>query len=271
MNPSELAADLQEWRETSPAVEVQETEYCRLLGYPRGRVLQGRARELADEARAWYAQHGRPWIFGRRIDSATGSNREVKLGGTTFSSKPLLEIIEAGQAQEAMTVAVCAGKECEEEAAKRWQEGKPDEYFFLEIFGSAVVEHLIVAAGGRICAWAETHGMTVLPHYSPGYSGWDISEQGKLWSLINAKGAAMPGGLEVLSTGMLRPKKSLLAVFALTRQLEKARKLARLVPCEGCSLAGCNYRRAPYRRALPQVENTRWISKDSLQGGPLPP
>ncbi len=63
-------------------------------------------------------------------------------------------------------------------------EEKPDEYFFLEIYASAVVEHLITTTGARLCAWAERQGMAVLPHYSPGYSEWDIAEQGKLLALM---------------------------------------------------------------------------------------
>ena len=45
--------------DTLPDINVQPAEYKRLLGYPRERVLSGRARELAEWARAWYAKHGR--------------------------------------------------------------------------------------------------------------------------------------------------------------------------------------------------------------------
>ena len=41
---------------TLPEVNVLPEEYVRLLGYPRGWVLEGRARELADWARDWYAR-----------------------------------------------------------------------------------------------------------------------------------------------------------------------------------------------------------------------
>ena len=53
---------------------------------------------------------------------------------------------------------------------------------------------------------------------------------------------------------MLRPKKSLLAVVGLTRHLDKVRSYARLVPCENCSLPGCQYRRAPFEHFPPQIE-----------------
>jgi hypothetical protein len=55
--------------------------------------------------------------------------------------------------------------------------------------------------------------------------------------------------VEVLDSGMLRPKKTLLAVFGLTRHTERLGSLAGLVPCENCSFGPCQYRRAAYRRA----------------------
>src|SRR4029434_3692641 len=81
----------------------------------------------------------------------------------------------------------------------------------------------------------------------PGYPEWDISQQGKLLALMksNAK-QTLPGELDVLESGMLRPKKSLLALFGLTKQVDRVRKLTELVPCENCSFSPCQFRRAPY-------------------------
>ena len=49
---------------------------------------------------------------------------------------------------------------------------KPDEYFFLEVFGSAVVEHLVTMTGARLVRLGRRRGSAVLPHYSPGYPEW---------------------------------------------------------------------------------------------------
>ena len=134
----------------------------------------------------------------------------------------------------------------------------------MEIFGSAVVEHLVTLASGRICGWADQNKMAVLPHYSPGYSGWDIADQIKLWNLIRQNnGGGFPGELDVLESGMLRPKKSLLAVFGVTRDVEQARRFAKLIPCENCSLPGCQYRRGPYQHALPQLEDIHQLQNSS--------
>jgi hypothetical protein len=234
-------------------LNVAAEEYVRLLGYPRGRVLEGRARELADWAREWYAENGRPWFYARQAESLEITGDSIAIDGVKFSSRRLKSTLEQAQAHSAILVAVGAGEEAEQEAGRRWAEEKPDEYFFLEVYASAVVEHLATATGARLCAWAEQHGMAVLPHYSPGYAEWDVAEQPRLLELLKrTRELAFPSTVEAFETGMLRPKKTMLAVFGLTRHTENLRRITDLVPCENCSFGPCQYRRAPYKRA-PQL------------------
>jgi hypothetical protein len=234
--------------ERCPEVAVQESEYLRLLGYPRDHELEGRARELADGARAWYARHGKPWIYAREAGSLDLDGASIHIDGAGFSSARLGETLRAASAHSAVLVAVSAGPELERESQKLWSEEKPDEYFFLEMFGSAVVEQLTTLAGARLCARAEDERMAVLPHYSPGYPEWNIAEQPRLLRLMQGE---MPGPMESLDSGALRPRKSLLAVFGITRQSAGVRPLSELVACQGCSFENCQYRRAPYRAPLP--------------------
>jgi hypothetical protein len=225
-------------------------EYVRLLGYPRGWVLEGRARELADWARDWYGTNGRPWFYARQAESLEITGDSIHIDGVSFTSKRLQSTLQHAQAHSVILVAVGAGPEAEQEARRRWEEEKPDEYFFLEAFASAVVEHMATSTGARLCDWAEQHGMAVLPHYSPGYPEWDVAEQARLFELLKrTREEPFPSHVEVFDTGMLRPKKTLLAVFGLTRHTERLLRLTDLVPCENCSFGPCQYRRAPYRRA----------------------
>lgn len=157
-------AEAVELADTLPNVSVQPEEYVRLLGYPRGWVLEGRALELAEWARAWYAQNGRPWVYARQAEELAMADGSVYLDGVPFTSKKLQGTFEQAEAHSAILVAVGAGPEAEEEARRLWAEEKPDEYFFLEMFASAVVEHLTAMTGGRLCDWAEQRGMAVLPH-----------------------------------------------------------------------------------------------------------
>jgi hypothetical protein len=244
--------------DTQPDVQVQESEYKRLLGYPEHHPLSGRALELARWARDWYGQHGRPWVYACETGAFELMNRSLSIQGREFASKHLHDQFAQAEAANGIMVVVSAGSECEETARRLWNEEKPDEYFFLEIFGSAVVEHLITFTGARICAWAEPKGMAVLPHYSPGYSGWDVSDQVKLFDLLrNGNGHQFPQEIQVKESGMLQPKKSLLALFGLTRRLDRVQSIRDLVPCENCSYPNCQYRRAPFKCALVQLEDVR--------------
>lgn len=234
--------------DTAPDVQVDPAEYLRLLGYPRDHAIGERAQELADAAREWYRQHGRPWLYARQVDRLAVDDGRICIDGAGFTSQRLAAILHQAEAHGAFLVAVSAGPEAEERARRLWLEEKPDEYFFLETFASAVVERLITAVGARLCAWADGETMAVLPHYSPGYSQWDIAEQSQLLTLIESR-TALPSRLETLDSGALRPKKSQLAVFGLTRHIDRVRRLVDLVPCQSCSLANCQFRRAPYLRA----------------------
>jgi len=229
--------------------DVLEPEYRRLLGYPRSATLSERAQELAGWARAWYRANGRPWVYAREAAELEVVGDIVRLEGAPFRSLRLRSLVEQAAAGGAVLVAASAGSALEEEATRLWRAEKPDEYFFLEVFGSAVVECLITMAGARLCDWAESRGMAVLPHDSPGYVDWDIREQVRLLDQLRRGGQQpLPGELETLESGALRPKKSQLAVFGLTRHTERVRRLTKLSPCENCSYTPCQFRRAPYAR-----------------------
>lgn len=250
-----------ELSDTSPQVNVDPAEYKRLLGFPRDRVLDGRSRDLAEWARSWYAKHGRPWVYARHVDHVELSGNTVALDGASFTSPKLRTTFAQAEAHGAVIVALSAGPEIEAEARRAWEAEKPDEYFFLEIYGSAVVEHLTMTTGARLCAWADERSLAVLPHYSPGYNGWDISEQRRLFDVIRrVNGSPKPfDGIEVLESGMLRPKKSLLAVFGVTKHIDRVKRLTELVPCQSCLLSPCQYRRMPYqvaRASRPSEINT---------------
>ena len=240
---------------TLSSLNVREEEYVRLLGFPRGWVLEGRPRELADLAQDWFAKHGRPWIYARQANQLDIAGESIIIDGMQFSSTRLKSTLQDAGAHGVILVAVGAGPEAEEEARRRWTDEKPDEYFFLEVYASAVVEHLTTLAGAQLCDWAEQRQMAILPHYSPGYPEWDVAEQPRFLELLKkTRSESFPSSVEVFDSGMLRPKKTLLAAFGLTRHKDRLQTLASLVPCERCSFGPCQYRRAPYRRAPRSAE-----------------
>jgi hypothetical protein len=235
-----------------PVFDVQDSEFLRLLGYPRGHQPGERVRELMAWARDWFARFGRAWVYERQAAlELTGET--LRLDGVEFRSNRLQEQFRTNEVSSAMLVAVSAGSECEEQARLLWQEGKPDEYFFLESFGSAVVEDLVARASGRICDLAGHLELMAVARCSPGYTGWDIADQNKLFDVVaRGKSRPFPGPIEVLTSGMLRPKKSLLAVFGLA-SARGNKGMPAEAPCESCAFSPCQYRRAPNAPARADV------------------
>ena len=133
-----------EWNEVHPEVEVQPAEYQRLLGYPPGHVLDGRAQELADWAREWYAEHGRPWIYAREVGQRRNGRRVGEDRRGAISQRRLRRRFERASADGAILAAVSAGPEIEQEAQKLWREEKPDEYYLsgsVRLRGSGASDH----------------------------------------------------------------------------------------------------------------------------------
>lgn len=236
-------------REDAPVVAVREEEYRRLLGLPADYTLEGRLAELAGWARDWFERNGRPWRVAREVASLELEPGSVRVEGTALTSTALADRLRRAGARGAVVAGAGAGPEAELEARRLWEDARPDEYFFLEAYASAVVEQLVTDLGAQLCAWADARGEAVLPHYSPGYPGWELADQQALASLLRAGGEPLPSPLEVLWSGQLRPKQSLLGLFGVAPKSERLASLAEHVPCAACSFAPCAFRRVPYRPA----------------------
>jgi len=240
-----------------PAAAVAELapeELNRLLGLPRARPLEGELADRAATASAWYSTHGRPRIAARRAEVGAIETERVRLeGGGTLSGRALAERLAAGRAHAALAVAITAGPEVDAETDRLWAAERPDEAFFLDRLATAVVERLVVRATTWLCREASAAGETALPHLSPGCGAWELEQQRPLWGWLVADegGARAPSisPFEMLESGMLKPKLSLLAVVGLTRDPVAAAANDPRSACRACDLTPCSFRRAPFARA----------------------
>gem|GEM_PF-1913187 len=230
------------FREVNLHPAVQSVEFKRLLRVPADYAFAGPLATHAEWVRTWFAAHGRPWVCAREVNSCEVLDGMVRLGGVTVFSRELARRFR--HARTAIVVAASAGAEAEAEAASRLADDEPDRYYFMESYASAIVEALIGEARARLCAWADAQVRVLLPHYSPGYHGWSVADQAKVFSLL-ASDAGLPGPLAVMESGMLLPKKSQLAVFAVAQAVDATGEDADLVPCKYCPHLRCDFRREP--------------------------
>ena len=91
---------------------------ARLSARPRARRARARARRLRREA--WYATHGRPWIYAREAGDARRSTTTAsRIDGVPFASPRLrADAARRRRRTRAMLVAVSAGPELEAEAQR---------------------------------------------------------------------------------------------------------------------------------------------------------
>jgi hypothetical protein len=150
--------------------------------------------------------------------------------------------LRGSQCHAVLLLAVSAGSEVEAEITKSWKDERPDESYALNAYAAAATEQLLSAAGKTLCTRAEETGDTLLQHYSPGYTGWDIGDQALVMSLL--KSAHGDLALNLLESGLLTPQKSMLAVLGITSHPELVP--AALVACTTCAQEGCQLRRLPF-------------------------
>jgi hypothetical protein len=188
--------------------EVEEQDFKRFLRLPPLREFPGPVAENAAWARSWYAAHGRPWMCAAFLPASAEPGAGVMIAGRPFGGTELGRRFVG--ITGAAVVAASAGPEAEAEAAARWAASEPDLYYFLECFASAVVEALLAESRRRLVGWGQARGLEISAHYCPGYPDWTVGDAPRLLELL-AAGRELPGPLDTLSSGMLRPKKSQLA------------------------------------------------------------
>lgn len=178
-------------REIHPVVAVDERTFKRFLRFPPAREFVDAMAEAATWARDWFTAHGRPWVLALRADAPIRA-----LTGEQWPADTELGVIIAS-----------AGPEAEAHAGACFEADEPDRYYFLECYASAVVDQLLTRTRNQLGASR---------HVSPGYPEWDIAANRPLLAAIERQ-VTLPGPLRTLDSGMLVPKKSQIAVFALPR------------------------------------------------------
>jgi hypothetical protein len=227
------------------ACAVSDLEYKRILSLPRSRELEGDLLQSANRARHWYIAHGRPFVASVRIEVAQISRDETRLAdGTTFHASDLTERLRNGKAHALVALAATAGKEVSDEVTKHWQEGRPDEGFFLDRFASAATEQLIHWSSAFLCRAMEPSQETLLQHHSPGCGYWDLSEQHTLMKLFSS--SAEIGPIKLLPSCALDPQYSVLAVLGVTRHKFSGTEKS---ICTICELQPCEFRRTPFQKS----------------------
>ena len=229
------------------AIQVTDERYARHLGYPDGRIREGDSGRLAERARRWFGQHAAVWSVERALAIQALGDDCIRLeDGTELHSATLAARFREAGCHAVYVLAISAGEGVDAAIKAHWEADRPDEAYALNAFTAAYIEERMEVEGFRLCEAVDGEGQMLLPHYCPGYDGWDVSENGVLARALDAP------GLQVLPSGQLLPQKSMLAVFGITAHPERVP--SGQIPCVGCSLLDCRLRRAPFSEPHPGTD-----------------
>lgn len=187
---------------------VSDEAFKRYLRFPVKRPLEGPMAERAAWARDWYQQNGRPWIVQIPVEVTVVENKHLLVAGQAMGDPRVARLFH--RIREGRLVAASAGAEAEAEALRLWQRDEPDSYYFLDAFAAAVANQLLVDTRSQL--QEQTTDGFWTPHRCPGYGAWDIVDNLDLFAILQSR-TELPGPLQVLNSGMLKPTKSLIGIL----------------------------------------------------------
>lgn len=233
--------------------------FRRHIGLPACAELDDRLESLFDQSRTWYRQHGEPWAEARQVSIQRIVYDVIHLEQhLQLSSSLLARGLARAHAHALVVVAVSAGKAVDDQIDALWKGGRVDEAMFLNAYAIATVEHLRWQVGDHLRHTPRETPCTVLPHYSPGYDGWDLADQARLFRLIYDVGESNRIPLELLSSGGLRPSKSTLAAYGVTQRTDFNEDLDQYWSCRAVPTSVA---RSSASYAFPEKALAKWRDK----------
>jgi hypothetical protein len=130
--------------------------------------------------------------------------------------------------------AASIGEGVEKEGERLSSQGNILQGYFADLFGSAAAERAAEFVHERVREYAVSEGMGSGNRYSPGYCGWDVSDQHKLFSLFPAGFC----GISLKDSSMMVPVKSVSGIIPLGAGVVHKPYL-----CAVCTRKGCIYKK----------------------------
>ena len=109
--------------------------------------------------------------------------RTVEIEGVVFDVMPIV-FSQLKHAEGAALFICTAGREVGERSRKSMQEGDLLRGYVYDVLGSEIAESAADKMQESLRAEAESSGMKITNRFSPGYCGWDVAEQHKLFSFF---------------------------------------------------------------------------------------
>ena len=224
-------------------LEIDRDEVLRFQGYKKGIDIPSAAVvdlfELAlilgEELIAPHAVYRAVPVEGQAPDA-------IRLAGGTALHIP--EIQRLWGPLDAVGVAICTvGEPVELRVRELFDAREFPLAVMLDSVGSATAESLAEYINDLLCQVAIPKGLKVTNRVSPGYAGWDVAEQSRLFALCPGD----PIGVSLNDYCVMTPAKTISFLVGIGPE---ARVDHYFTQCRRCWMKGCAYRRVPAERTV---------------------
>jgi hypothetical protein len=129
--------------------------------------------------------------------------------------------------------ACTAGAEISKLASEYNRKGHTVHAYIADSLGSITVEHAMDKIQERLKLLMEEQGLKITNRYSPGYCGWELKEQAKLFSLLPENFC----GISLSDSMLMKPIKSVSGIIGIGRDVTYDH-----YTCNYCKDVNCLYR-----------------------------
>ncbi len=215
------------------SINVTNEAFFKRLGYPTDYDPPEHVEELMDWAKDWFAENGNPWmnVFEVKVDV---HKENLIFDKVIIDSPKLWKRYQKHNVKNAVIIVITAGDKVDQKVKELWEDDISDQSFFLESYAAAYVETWVANTSAIIKKWAVKKGLNALSRFSPGYPGWDLTDQHNLMQVIVNQNMNIP--IHVMESSLLVPKKSQLSVMGIYQGEEVMEVDSE---CKGCSLLDC--------------------------------
>lgn len=210
----------------------------RLLGAKKGRQVPPSTRKRLDTLRESIGGVISPRLTYEVKKVSSVQKGEVTLaGGVRLQSAKMAHSLKKADAVVLFVATV--GEKLDHKVEDLMDRGKLADAYMADALGSGAVEALADTFHRDFGEEVSEHGYQAGLRFSPGYCDWVVSEQEKIFSMIDGEVI----GVELGNTSLMSPRKSISALFGLYEQ-GSAPEIKDKNPCLRCGKKNCIARRA---------------------------
>lgn len=212
-----------------------------VIGFNEGddrEFVRNQIEEILEECRGFSKIKAEYRVFNNiHFDN---TDKSVSVDDVIFNIKKII-FTQIKKSDSAIMFLCTAGEEIGKRSRQAMHERDFLRGYIYDVAGSEIVEAAADLMQEEMKRSAESDGKKITNRYSPGYCGWDVAEQHKLFKLFKDNYC----GIRLTPSALMDPEKSVSGIIGLGENVKLNPYTCRL-----CEMKNCLYRKFQEAKAL---------------------